>query len=452
MAVSGIYTALSGMDAHRQMLDTTAHNIANQLTPGYSRQVVDLAPASVGTGPQVFTGPGSRVLGVDVVDTRRVLDEMAEGRARQSVATALDSSTTYAAMLELEDVFGEPGELGIANQLDAFWSSWSDLSDRADDTVARNEVLAQASGLVERLAQADAGLDDVVDGLNQRLSTLAPQVNVIAAQVADLNRSIAASATSPNSLLDQRDQLAAQLTTLVGGEVRSGDRGQVSVSVGGRLLVGDGISYDVRHDSAGLVWDADDSVLRPGPSELASVNRLLETTVPELRAELDGVVSTLVAEVNDVHRQGFGLDGVSGRDFFDPAGVTAASIALSSDVAGEPDHLGVGGPVYPGPTAPGVYDGRQAQLLGNLSTTGTTSSGYRTLVAGLGIDTNAASQRASTNQQIADRALDEAESVSGVSLDEELTTMMAAQRGYEASARVLSVVDEMLQTVIGMIR
>lgn len=452
MAVSGIFSALSGMSAHRRILDTTAHNIANQLTPGYRRQVVDLAPSSVGTGPQVFAGQNSRVLGVDVVDTRRVLDQIAEGRARQSVAVAVDASTTHAGLSRLEDVFGEPGELGIANKLDAFWSSWSDLSDRADDPVARQGVLAEASGLVDRLGQAGRDIEAVGTALTQRLATLAPQVNSLATRVADLNRSIASSASTPNSLLDERDKLAAELSTLVGADVRPSGNNQATLTVGGRLLVGDGVAYPVRHDAGGLVWDADDSALRPGPGELASIDRLLGTTIPELTNALDTVVATMVTEVNDLHRQGYGLDGTSGRDFFDPTGLTATTLTLSADVDGQPDNLGVGGPVLPGPTAPGIFDGRQAQLLGDLANDGTTSSDYRTLVAGLGIDTNTAAQRFSTSQQIADRALDEAESVSGVSLDEELTTMMAAQRGFEASARLLNVVDEMLQTVIGMIR
>ena len=164
------------------------------------------------------------------------------------------------------------------------------------------------------------------------------------------------------------------------------------------------------------------------------------------------MVANFVGEVNTAHRDGYALDGTTGRDFFDAAGTTAGTIALSGDIADQPENVGAGAPILPGPTAPGIFDGRQAQLIGDLSSDGVTSSDYRTLVAGLAIDSGASGRRAETAQSIANSALDDAESVSGVNLDEELTNMMAAQRGFEASARVLGVVDEMLQTVIAMIR
>lgn len=449
---TGIFSALSGMRAHRQIIDTTAHNISNQLTPGYRRQMVDLAPASIGTGAQVFSGPGSRVLGVNVVDTRRVLDEMAEGRARRGVATAVDAATTHSAMLQIEDVFGEPTENGLASQLDAFWVSTSDLADRATDSVARGDVLSRAGALADRFQQAGRDLDAVTADADRRLGTMTSEINTIAVQVADLNRSIAASASTPNSLLDERDRLANELVTLAGAEVRPSDRGQVSVAIGGRLLVGNGSAYPVRHDASGIVWDVDGAALQPASSELAALDRLRNETIPDAHAQLDTIVDGLVTEVNAVHQQGYGLDGVTGRNFFDPAGTTAATIALSADIDGQPDRIGAGAPALPGPTAPGPYDGGQAQLLGNLSVDGSADSNYRSFIAGLGVETNASGRRADTARQIANRSLDAAESVSGVSLDEELTTMMAAQRGFEASARMLGVVDEMLQTVIGMIR
>ncbi|MFK7918556.1 MAG: flagellar hook-associated protein FlgK [Ilumatobacter sp.] len=452
MAINGIFSALSGMNAHRAMLDTAAHNVTNQLTPGYRRQVVDVAPANIGSGPQVFTGPGSRVTGVEVIDTRRVLDQAAESRAQRSVAAAVDASTTHSSMTRIEDVFGEPTENGIAAQLDTFFVSWSGLADRADDTVARTEVLSQASSLADRFRQVDRDLTNIDADANTRLGTMASEINLLASQVADLNRSIATNPTAANSLMDERDRLASELVGMAGAEVRESDRGQVAVSIGGRLLVGNGASYDVRQDGSGLVWDVGGGALRPGPSELASLNQLRNETIPSVRTQLDTVVSDLVTEVNSAHRQGYDLNGTTGLDFFDAAGTTAATLALSADVIDQPDRLAAGAPALPGPTAPGLYDGGQAQLLGDLSATGTADSGYRSLVAGLGVDTNAAGRRATSSQQIADRALDQAESVSGVSLDEELATMMAAQRGFEASARVLNIVDDMLQTVIGMIR
>ncbi|MFK8025720.1 MAG: flagellar hook-associated protein FlgK [Ilumatobacter sp.] len=453
MAISGIFTALSGMNAQRRVIDTAANNIANQLTPGYRRQVVDLVPVSVGAGPAVFTkGTGTVALGVDAIDTRRVLDAAAETRARQGTASAVDAATTYQSMLQVEDVFGEPGEAGLSERLDAFWTSWSDLSDRADDAVARNEVLARADTVADRFRQANDDLTTIEADTARQFASIAERSNSLAVEIAQLNRSIASDSGSPNALLDERDKLASELTSLIGADVRDSDRGQVSISLGGRLLVGNGTSFEVQATATGLEWAGDGQTVTSGPSEMSALSRLVSDTIPGLRSELDTIVDDFVTEVNDLHTQGYGLDGTDGRNFFDPTGTTAATIAISADVDGEPDFVAAGAPELPGPVAPGIFDGRQAQLLGDLSSDGVSTDAYRAMVAEFGIDTNAAGRTASAAQQIASTAIDEAESVSGVNLDEELTTMMAAQRGFEASARILSIVDEMLQTMINMTR
>lgn len=451
MAVNGIYTALTGMNAHRRILDTTAHNVANQATPGYRRQIVDLAPVTAGTGAAVFAGTGNRSLGVDVVDTRRVLDQLAEARANRAVGTAVGSATTRDAMLRIEAVFDEPTERGIATQLDAFWTSWSDLADRADDPVARGEVLSRAQSLIDRLRQASDELQDVEFDTRRQLGGIADEINTLAGQVAELNRSIASATGTPNGLLDERDRLTAKLASMAGAQVQPGDFDQVSVTIGGRLLVGGGSAFTVTTAANGLVWASDGSALRPGPSELASIDSIRADALPNAQGALDAIVATLVTEVNALHSVGYAPDGTTGRDFFDPAGTTAGTISLSADVVGQPENLAAGAPILPGPTAPGTFDGRQAQAIGDLAVNGNADADYRTFIAGLAVDTSNARRRSDTAQQIADRALDEAESVSGVNLDEEMVQMMAAQRGYEASARVLQAVDEMLQTLIGLV-
>lgn len=452
MAVGALYTAMSGLTAQRRVIDTASTNVANQMTPGYRRQVVDLVAIGGSTSASVFAGPGTENGGVDVRDVRRVIDDLAEFRAREAVAVATDATATFDNMIQIENVFGEPGETGLASQFDQFWVSWSDLADRADDPVERGEVLSQASSIVSRFQAASAGLDEIDADAARRLGTMATEVNTIAAQVADLNRSIASSPSSPNRLLDERDDLAAKLVSLLGAEVQPTQRGMVGISVGGRLLVGDGLAYEVRSDGADLVWDTDGSPIRGGAGELAALQRLRTETIPSVSADLDAVVESFVTEVNAAHRDGYGLDGVTGRDFFDPAGLTAQTVEVSTDMLDNPDWLAAGAPVLPGPTAPGAFDGRQAQVLGDLAVSGTATASYRSFVAGLGIQTNSASRRAETSQRIADRSIDEAESVSGVSLDEEMANMMAAQRAYEASARMIRTVDEMLETVIGLIR
>jgi flagellar hook-associated protein 1 FlgK len=129
--------------------------------------------------------------------------------------------------------------------------------------------------------------------------------------------------------------------------------------------------------------------------------------------------------------------------------VTASTIALSGDVAGQPDHLAAGAPVLPGPTAPGPYDGEQARGIAALADRATgPDSAYRSMVAGLGIEVRTGRRSSEIQSGLVRAAEVRAASTGGVSIDEEMVTLMASQRAYEASARVLTAVDEMLGVLL----
>ena len=185
--ISGLYTALSGMNANRRILDATAHNIANQATPGFRRQRVDLAPAGIGTGAAVFSGPASQLAGVNILGTNRVLDSIAETRAVREIASTSDALTMSSAMRQIESAFPEPTDRGLAAQFDGFWTSWSDLATRPDDTIARTEVLEQAKSLTQSIGRAAADLDEISANAQERLGRIAGEVNDLAGRIAKLN-------------------------------------------------------------------------------------------------------------------------------------------------------------------------------------------------------------------------------------------------------------------------
>jgi flagellar hook-associated protein 1 FlgK len=175
----------------------------------------------------------------------------------------------------------------------------------------------------------------------------------------------------------------------------------------------------------------------------------INDVVPRYLSALDDIANTLVTSVNTMHAAGYGQDGVTGRNFFDPAGTTAATIAISTDVAGQPSRLAAGAPKLPGPTAPGALDGNQARLIAALASSATgASTKYQTMISGMAIESRSAQQRADVQGTIADNAVKEADSVGSVSIDEEMTQMMEAQRAFQAASRVLSTVDDMLSFLI----
>jgi flagellar hook-associated protein 1 FlgK len=164
---------------------------------------------------------------------------------------------------------------------------------------------------------------------------------------------------------------------------------------------------------------------------------------------LDDVASTLVTTVNAVHSVGYDQSSTTGRNFFDPANLTAATISLSADVLGQPANIAAGAPVLPGPTAPGVLDGEQARRIAALADQATgADTKYQSLITSLAVETRAASSRADIQDRVADTAIRDRDSVGAVSVDEEMTSLVMAQRAFEANARVITAVDEMLGFLI----
>jgi flagellar hook-associated protein 1 FlgK len=198
-----------------------------------------------------------------------------------------------------------------------------------------------------------------------------------------------------------------------------------------------------------LVWSSDGQAVNAPTGEAASLTATITDVIPRYKALLDGMASSLVTSVNAVHTAGYDQTGATGRNFFDPAGVTAATLTLSIDVVGQPTHIAAGAPVLPGPTAPGPLDGEQARLIAALADSATgADTKYQAMISSLAVETRASSQRALVQEQVADAAIRDADSVGAVSIDEEMADLTAAQRAFEASARVFTAIDEMLQILM----
>lgn len=448
MNVSGLYSALSGMNAHKRILDVTAHNVANVNTPGYHRQRVTLEPAGVTSVSAVFAGRSQGAGGVNVVSVDRVLDELAESRLLRETAMKAHTSLTSTTLDRIEQAFPEPSDIGIAAQLDDFWAGWSDLSTRPDDLSSRTQLLERSQTVIDALRRASVDLDALEESSRESVVRLATDINDIAGRIAELNRTIVGSATSANDLLDQRDQLVTKLAELSGAISRPADGGQIDVYIGGRIIVSGGITQSVAGTGGQLRWASDGSAVTAPASKAAALAETIADTVPRYRIALDAVAQSLVTSVNTLHFTGYDLTGATGRNFFTPAGVTAATISLSADVAGQPERIAAGEP-DPGPVAPGRFDGERARAMAALAGAPTgPDARYRSMVSTLGVEVRSAVRRDEIQGQLVQAAANRADSVGGVSIDEEMANMMSAQRGFEAAARVLTAIDEMMGVLI----
>lgn len=441
--ISSLNTPLSAMRAQRQILDVTARNIANATTPGYHRQRVELATP----GTSGISGSGGNA-GVDVNRVSRSADDLIIARASREEAGRSAADATAATLARIESLFPEPSDHGLAAQLDDYWGSWSSVANDPGNQTARSSLLSKATTLVNSLRRGVEDLTAVSDAAKTRMTGIANEVNDLTARIVTFNQTIAGLTDPSADLLDQRDQLVAKLTNLSGALTQVTGTGEVNVFIGGRQVVAGTFAAQLQAPSGTLQFDDGQAVLMTS-GEGASVAATINDVVPRYLSALDDIANTLVTSVNTMHAAGYGQDGVTGRNFFDPAGTTAATIAISSDVAGQPSLLAAGAPKLPGPTAPGALDGNQARLIAALASSATgASTRYQTMISGMAIESRSAQQRAEVQGTIADNAVKEADSVGSVSIDEEMTQMMEAQRAFQAASRVLSTVDEMLSFLI----
>ncbi|MFN8850150.1 MAG: flagellar hook-associated protein FlgK, partial [Inhella sp.] len=218
------------MNASQTAINTIGHNIANANTPGYSRQSAVLKTAA----PQ-FTGGGFQGKGVQVDTITRAYNQFLSREATTSRSTAVSDLTLLNNLQRLERVL-PPGEAGLGQGMSQFLNAMVDVSSRPSDTAARQVVLARAQEMAARFASAGQQLQDLQQGVVTELKANAVVVNQLAKQIATLNGDIArltGSDNSPNDLLDQRDQLVAELAKYIGVSTIPASDGSVGVFIGG---------------------------------------------------------------------------------------------------------------------------------------------------------------------------------------------------------------------------
>jgi flagellar hook-associated protein 1 FlgK len=441
---SALNTALTALNASRRGMDVSGKNIANANTDGYSRQRVNFEARGASVAPalhSVSLGDGG---GVDAVSVDRLRDALLEVRAqtehgrRESLATQKDT------LAGVEQLFGEPGETGLQSQLADFWNGWHDVANRPGDLAARSQLLQRAGTVAEGFNQLSSALDTTWRNDQERLGTLVDEVNTAAKNVAELNQAIQRAEVAglpPGELSDQRDVLVMRLADLTGARTRPGDSGQVDVYLGNKALVRGSASADLRLGGATaltgvagspveLQWAADGSPAAVSGGVTAAMADTLNTTLPGYRTRLDRVATALATAVNTQHAAGYDLSGTAGAAFFSGTGAGAIQVAAAA-------------------TPGGNLDSANADALAGLARLpGSADAVYRQLVVDLGVEAQTANRRAEIQDVVTTQVDAARDAVAGVDLDEEMTNLIQFQHAYSGAARLMTAVDEMIDTLI----
>jgi flagellar hook-associated protein 1 len=456
---STLNTAVSGLSAAQRAMDIVGQNVVNANTPGYSRQRVNTASVGSATSATFFTGNGTVFGGVSIENVTRIRDAFLES-TRAAAGSRLEALRAQSDTLSgVEGLMSEPGDSGLQTVLDNFYASWQDLATRPGDASAGAVVLQNGAAVADQLEFVSQGVSARWTTARQSLGQVVNETNSTAQDLAALNQKIREGVVADhpaNELLDQRDQLVRKLGELVGGVAVDGPDGMVGVSVGGVNLV-DGshaeqftLTGAIDLSSAGsqpptITWATGNVAVPVGSGKAAGLLSVLRTDLPNVSDQLDGVATSLRDLVNGVHNAGFTLAGAAGGDFF--SGTDAKTLAV---VPTDPSQLAVA-------SASGVVDGATARRIGDLSDEAAASAAlgaagpsqrWRELATTLGVQTQSLNRTVTVQEAVVSTADDANEAIAGVNMDEEMTGMLAFQRAYQASARVITTVDEMMDTLI----
>lgn len=455
----GLNIARRALQTQQRALDVMGHNIANANTPGYSRQVAlqtTTAPYTIPSRVRPMA-PGQVGTGVHVSAIVRLRDQFIDMQLRNEIQSAGRWQARHDALGQIELILMEPSDLSIRDAIDKFWESLQDLSKNPESHPARAVVRERAISLTQSFQHVYKQLKDLQADLNKQVEMEAVRVNSLAQRLADVNeqiRWVSLTGQNPNDLMDTRDLLLEELSEYVNARVVIEDDGTASVSVNGFSIVMGDRWTELRTAEDGTTgfynihWGDTDYTVEPKNGKLAGVLEARDVTIQGYLDDLDLIVQTIIDEFNAVHQAGYVLDGSSnGRQFF--VGGGAEDFAVADAILND---LGL---IAAAKLQDSPGDGTNALELAEVFHKLTMNSGstsisdyFTALVSGAGVAAQQAGHMVDSQRILVDHLQGRQDAVAGVNLDEEMIDMIRFQQAYNAAARVVTAMDEVLDTII----
>lgn len=480
-------TAVKGLNAQQTALHTTSHNISNANTEGFSRQRVDMKADAAYN----YAGVGQLGTGVKLAGVFRMVDEFVDYQIRSESSTLNKYMAKNDVMSQIEMVFNEPSDTGLNFAMSEMFNAWQELSKNPESLNAQSIVAEKSKSFADTLNHMATQVSDLRGDTVSNIEKNTFDINSIVDQLKTVNDqifNITVKGHSPNDLLDQRDLLMKNLSGLADTTQSYDKWGRASITIGGQDITAqdsafrlstvsemtysaDGLNVTLNvavggdnMDMRAITMSADAAKdLGPGspvyfntvsgnsivPAKIVSgeIGGNLEALkeIDSRLTELDSFAKEMAGLINSVHDTGD--DKIEFFTFTDTIERTALNFRVNPEILEQEDRVATGYDV----SLPG--DGSKALAIANLKNKKLTSGGtiegrYRDIVIKVGISTEHATNMVSNQEALMAQLSNRRESVSGVSIDEEVTNMIKYQRSFEANSRVISTLSEMLDTLI----
>ena len=440
-------------------LNVTSHNVANVNTEGYSRRSVSALTRDPVYRQGHLHGEGARVALLG-----RSADRMIDDAMVTVIGDEAASSTQYRTLAAVEMYFDEDSVTGPSTLLREFFDSLSELKADPSDPSLRHQVVQRGGQLTDSVNRTADALITTQDLIQDELEDAISDVNQVLSEIAALNARVmeGGGAVAAGDFADQRDELIRGLAEDIGATVQFSAAGGATVFIGGHAAVSQGHARQLTVTTSAS--GAPQVNLSAG-SAAAVINVTSDlggtyggltrawTSVDGYLSDLNTWVDDLGTAFNTQHGAGFDASGNAGADFFSfTAGSEAQTFAIDATLLGDVTLLAAAGNA----TAAAGDDGNldlliaQEDTLNHVGGTQTAGDALAQIYGDLGRDVSGLEVTNQTHQAELADMVELRQAISGVDLDEEAANLMQWQAAYEASARVISTTNELLDTLIAM--
>lgn len=421
--LSTLNTAKSGMNVSQVAIQTTSHNISNINTPGYSRQRVNQSASSPYSMPGKNSnfGAGQIGTGAQIDNVTRIRNSFYDYQYRSESHQYGSTSVKYEYFKNIEGIFNEPSDTAISSSLNSFFNSWSELSKDPQSSGVKSVVIENGKYLSNSINSAFKRLESLEEGLDKQSEYIMDEVNSMLSQLDKLEKNIKiiqGSGKSPNDFLDQRDQLLDNLSF--------------------KLNIND---KDVKatlkkaYDANGKVTL--DDLTKSGVKISGELEGTLsmKQEINKYKGGLKQLANTITSNVNDA----------AGQEIFKAK--DGELISINPEMLQEPEKINVTADI-----ALKVYELKSEKVNINGKDM-TINTFYNSMIQNLGQSSAAVIRDESNQSKLLENIDSSRSSVSGVSLDEEMISLVQLQHTYSANAKVMSTIDSLLDVVVnGLVR
>ncbi len=439
--------------AQRHGMNVTSHNISNVNTKGYSRQRVELSPT-----PPYFTAKGLIGSGVMLDNVSRLRNQFIDSQLRTANHQLGEADSQSFLLNQIEAMFNEPSEVGLNNAMTKFFNSFKELSANPEETGIRNIIVQNANHMTRLFQKLDSNVKqlrtDIVENTTGKLN----RINKLTKEISEIDIQIigySGQGVEAGDLKDERDRKLDELSKLINIRVTEDLNGSVMVSAGGHVISSRGGFEELKLDLTGntmkIVAGNTGKQVKIDSGEVGGELKNYNSVIPGYIDKLNQLVSTLIMRVNELHATGFGLGNPpeTGLEFF--IGTDASTIAINPAIANNLNNIAASSDGTAGNNGIAllISNVMNEPIMNNNTTS--LSHFYNTIIGSIGTDITNIDSAFRTTELIATQLEIQRNSISGVSLDEEMANMIKFQQSFDAAAKVINTVNEMYQTILNMV-